>query len=93
MGTINPLANALLLRLARIAELVDQVSRRATPPGRLDRANPKPLLTRVSTGQRERWLLVKTRDRAADARRNPVGTRPESVLSGRTVEQVAEEAG
>jgi DNA ligase D-like protein (predicted 3'-phosphoesterase) len=50
-------------------------------------------LTRVAGGRRERWLLVKTRDNAADARRNPVSTRPESVLSGRTVEQVAEEAG
>ena len=38
-----------------------------------------------------RWLLVKVRDSAADARRNPVSTEPESVLSGRTVEQVADE--
>jgi DNA ligase D-like protein (predicted 3'-phosphoesterase) len=37
---------------------------------------------------RERWLLVKKRDPAADARRNPVSTEPQSVLSGRTVEQV-----
>jgi hypothetical protein len=28
----------------------------------------------------------------ADARRNPVTSEPESVLTGRTVEQVAEEA-
>jgi hypothetical protein len=45
-------------------------------------------LTRLEGGDRERWLLVKTRDEAADARRNPVSTQPESVLSGRTVEQV-----
>lgn len=38
-----------------------------------------------------RWLLVKVRDQDADARRNPVSTQPESVLSGRMVEQVAEE--
>jgi DNA ligase D-like protein (predicted 3'-phosphoesterase) len=38
---------------------------------------------------REQWLLVKVRDEAADARRNPVGTQPESVLSGRTIEDVA----
>jgi DNA ligase D-like protein (predicted 3'-phosphoesterase) len=38
---------------------------------------------------REQWLLVKVRDDAADARRNPVSTQPESVLSGRTVEDVA----
>lgn len=35
------------------------------------------------------WLLVKMDDVAADARRNPVQTEPESVLSGRTLEQIA----
>jgi DNA ligase D-like protein (predicted 3'-phosphoesterase) len=38
---------------------------------------------------REQWLLVKVRDEDADARRNPVSTQPESVLSGRTIEDVA----
>ena len=38
------------------------------------------------------WLLVKRRDEEADARRNPVSTEPRSVLSGRTVEEVAAEA-
>ena len=48
-------------------------------------------LTRVGRdGRRDRWLLVKRRDNEADARRNPVSTQPESVVSGRTVEQVAE---
>jgi hypothetical protein len=47
-------------------------------------------LTRTGMdGRRERWLLVKVRDEAADARRNPVSTQPESVLSGRTIEDVA----
>src|SRR5438067_145382 len=45
-------------------------------------------LIRLGGGGRERWLLVKKRDHAADARRNPVSTQPESVLSGRTVEQL-----
>lgn len=35
------------------------------------------------------WLLVKKSDDRADARRNPVSTQPESVLSGRTVAEVA----
>jgi DNA ligase D-like protein (predicted 3'-phosphoesterase) len=35
-----------------------------------------------------RWLLIKRRDEKADARRNPVSTQPESVLSGRTVEEL-----
>jgi DNA ligase D-like protein (predicted 3'-phosphoesterase) len=47
-------------------------------------------LTRVGgSGSRERWILVKTRDAEADARRNPVSTQPESVLTGRTIEDVA----
>jgi len=48
-------------------------------------------LTRSDTEPRERWLLVKVRDEDADARRNPVSTQPESVLSGRTIEEVAAE--
>jgi len=48
-------------------------------------------LTRIGKGKDLRWLLVKMDDEEADARRNPVGTEPESVLSGRTVEEVAEE--
>jgi DNA ligase D-like protein (predicted 3'-phosphoesterase) len=38
------------------------------------------------------WLLIKMRDDDADARRNPVSTEPESVLSGRTIEEIGEEA-
>jgi DNA ligase D-like protein (predicted 3'-phosphoesterase) len=49
-------------------------------------------LTRIGRGRRERWLLVKMADQEADARRKPVKTQPESVVSGRTVEQVAAEA-
>src|SRR5207249_106524 len=49
-------------------------------------------LTRLGGGGRERWLLVKLADAEADRRRNPVSSEPESVLSGRTVEQVAGEA-
>ncbi|HEY1274910.1 MAG TPA: DNA polymerase ligase N-terminal domain-containing protein [Thermoleophilaceae bacterium] len=37
---------------------------------------------------REKWLLVKRRDKEADARRNPVSTQRESVVSGRTIEEV-----
>ncbi len=50
-------------------------------------------LSRVATGDDERWLLVKMRDEAADARRNPVSTEPDSVASGRSLEEVAEEEG
>jgi DNA ligase D-like protein (predicted 3'-phosphoesterase) len=45
-------------------------------------------LTRIGQGTKGRWILVKMDDEAADARRNPVNTQPESVLSGRTVEEL-----
>lgn len=48
-------------------------------------------LTRAGKGRNARWLLVKMRDDAADARRNPVRTEPKSVKSGRTIEQIAKE--
>jgi len=43
-------------------------------------------------GEREQWLLIKKRDEGADARRNPTSSQPESVLTGRTIEQVRKEA-
>jgi DNA ligase D-like protein (predicted 3'-phosphoesterase) len=51
-------------------------------------------LQRTRGGEKPQWLLIKRRDNEADARRNPESTQPESVITGRTVEQVAaEEAG
>ncbi len=44
-------------------------------------------------GDREKWLLIKKRDEGADARRKPTSSQPESVLSGRTIEQLLEEEG
>jgi DNA ligase D-like protein (predicted 3'-phosphoesterase) len=42
-------------------------------------------------GAKPQWLLIKRRDEQADARRNPEGTEPQSVKSGRTIEQVVRE--
>jgi DNA ligase D-like protein (predicted 3'-phosphoesterase) len=42
---------------------------------------------------KDEWLLVKTKDDSADARRNLVKSRPESVKSGRTIEEVKAEGG
>ena len=39
----------------------------------------------------ERWLLVKMDDDEADARRNPTSTEPESVKTGRTLDQVRDQ--
>ncbi len=47
-------------------------------------------LTHARVGDEEdNWLLVKLDDRGADARRRPTSTEPESVLSGRTVDELA----
>src|SRR4051812_48505673 len=51
-------------------------------------------LTRTGVRRgKEQWILVKKRDEEADARRTPVSTQRESVLTGRTVEDVARAAG
>jgi DNA ligase D-like protein (predicted 3'-phosphoesterase) len=50
-------------------------------------------LTRIGRGKDERWLLVKRKDEEADARRNPVKTERQSVLSGKTVEELKAQAG
>jgi DNA ligase D-like protein (predicted 3'-phosphoesterase) len=47
-------------------------------------------LTRIETGKGEKWLLVKMDDEGADRRRKPVSSQPESVLTGRTIEEIAE---
>ncbi len=44
-------------------------------------------------GDEANWLLVKVDDDGADRRRKPATTQPESVLTGRTNEEVAAEAG
>ena len=48
-------------------------------------------LQRTRGGAPPQWLLIKRRDEAADARRNPQSTQPGSVKTGRTIEQVAEQ--
>ena len=46
-------------------------------------------LTRIRGGKGETWLLVKKSDEYADARRNPVRSEPESVVSGRTLDELS----
>jgi DNA ligase D-like protein (predicted 3'-phosphoesterase) len=50
----------------------------------------------VRTGppsDREKWLLIKKNDEGADRRRKPTSSQPESVLSGKTIEQLLKEEG
>ncbi|GAA5201755.1 hypothetical protein GCM10023322_82390 [Rugosimonospora acidiphila] len=49
-------------------------------------------LTRTGTGRREQWLLVKMRDDDANTRRVPVKSDTKSVLTGRTMHQIAKQA-
>jgi DNA ligase D-like protein (predicted 3'-phosphoesterase) len=65
-------------------------------PYALVRTSPPP--KRVAPGgapshQREQWLLIKKRGEGADRRRKPTSSQPESVLTGRTIEQVRKEEG
>jgi DNA ligase D-like protein (predicted 3'-phosphoesterase) len=46
-------------------------------------------LIRTGDGEDARWLLIKMDDQGADARRNPTSTEPQSVLTGRTLEDIA----
>ena len=52
-------------------------------------------LKRTYRGNKPAWLLIKMDDEAADARRNPISTQPDSVRSGRSIRELyhEEEAG
>mgnify|MGYP006295873665 CR=1 FL=1 len=48
-------------------------------------------MIRTPRGGKEQWLIIKMKDDYADARRNPVSTEPDSVLTGRSLEEIREE--
>ena len=43
------------------------------------------------SAKQDKWLLVKVDDESADRRRNPVSSQAASVISGRTIDEIAEE--
>ena len=45
-------------------------------------------MIRTGKGDQPRWLLIKMDDDEADARRNPTSTEPNSVKSGRSLEEI-----
>jgi DNA ligase D-like protein (predicted 3'-phosphoesterase) len=49
-------------------------------------------LQRTRGGDKAQWLLIKRRDEGADARRRPESTQPESVKTGRTIEELQAES-
>lgn len=48
-------------------------------------------LKRIEEGSTPRWLIIKMKDEHADARRRPTSTQPDSVLSGRSIAELAKE--
>lgn len=50
-------------------------------------------LIRTESGDEARWLLIKMDDEDADARRNPMSTEPDSVKSGRNLEEIQAQEG
>jgi hypothetical protein len=46
-------------------------------------------LQRTRSGAKPQWLMIKRCDEGADARRNPESTQPDSVMTGRSLEQIA----
>lgn len=45
----------------------------------------------IRTGDSNHWLLVKEQDEEADPSRNPVVTEPQSVITGKTIEEMMED--
>jgi DNA ligase D-like protein (predicted 3'-phosphoesterase) len=49
-------------------------------------------LQRLGSADDPKWLLIKLKDEAADARRRPASSQPRSVASGRTVAELSKAA-
>jgi len=49
-------------------------------------------MTRIRKKEDRQWLFVKMDDKYADARRNPVSTEPDSVISGDSLKEIRKKA-
>lgn len=74
-----------------LAEALKQGLAEVWLEGRKVRGGYTLVRTRLGGGGKRYWLLIKKKDEGADRRRDPLKTEPASVLSGRTIEQVAAE--
>jgi hypothetical protein len=45
-------------------------------------------LKRTDGGDKAKWLAIKMDDSGADAQRNPTSTQPDSVTSGRSLDEI-----
>lgn len=50
-------------------------------------------LIRTGSDADAQWLLIKMDDEKSDARRNPVSTEPDSIATGRSLDEIAKEKG
>jgi DNA ligase D-like protein (predicted 3'-phosphoesterase) len=50
------------------------------------------VIKRIAGEDASKWLVIKRDDQAADARRRPTSTEPQSVKSGRSLDEVAAQA-
>lgn len=48
-------------------------------------------LKRIQGGKKPRWLIIKMNDEHADARRHPTSTQPDSVKTGRGLDEIAKQ--
>jgi hypothetical protein len=50
-------------------------------------------LKRTSGGDKPKWLVIKMDDEGADARRRPTSSQPDSVKTGRSLDEITAEEG
>ncbi len=78
---------------ASMAEALDEGKLEVWLEGDKTRGGYALIRTGAADDDGARWLLVKMDDDEADARRKPTSTEPQSVASGRTMDEIADDEG